>query len=62
MLAEKTETWSAFWFVGASYGATKDRTPRFLEEGIWEVDNPTNKVSALVNAMRVGDRIAIKAT
>jgi 5-methylcytosine-specific restriction protein B len=61
MLAEKTEASSAFWFVGASYGATKDQTPRFLEEGIWEVDNPTNKESALVNAMRVGDRIAIKA-
>jgi hypothetical protein len=35
--------------------------PRFLEEGIWEVDNPTNKKSTLVNAMRVRDRIAIKA-
>ncbi|VWD57204.1 AAA family ATPase [Burkholderia contaminans] len=61
MLTETTGATSAFWFVGASYGATNDQTPRFLENGIWEVHNPTNKESALVNAMRVGDRIAIKA-
>ena len=61
MLAEKTGAKSVFWFVGASFGATNDQTPRFLEESIWEVHNPTNKESALVNAMRVGDRIAIKA-
>ncbi|WP_233809263.1 AAA family ATPase [Paraburkholderia sp. HP33-1] len=61
MLTENTEATSAFWFVGASYGARNDQTPRFLGEGIWEVHDPTNKESALVNAMRVGERIAIKA-
>lgn len=62
MVVEKPAATSVFWFVGASFGATKDQTPRFLEEGIWEVHNPTSKESALVNAMRAGERIAIKAT
>jgi 5-methylcytosine-specific restriction protein B len=49
------------WFVGASYGGTDDQMPRFLAEGIWEVRNPTDKESALVNSMKAGERIAIKA-
>ncbi|AOR73126.1 AAA family ATPase [Burkholderia stabilis] len=61
MLGGKTGAASAFWFVGASFGASKDQTARFLEEGIWEVHTPTSRESADVNAMRVGDRIAIKA-
>jgi 5-methylcytosine-specific restriction enzyme B len=52
----------ATWFVGASYGGTDDQSPRFLANGIWEVDAPTDKERALVNAMSIGDRIAIKAT
>lgn len=61
MLAGKTGAASAFWFVGASYSGSEDQTARFLKDGIWEVRNPTRRESAYVNAMRVGDRIAIKA-
>ncbi len=50
-----------FWFVGASFGGSADQTQRFLEEGIWEVSNPTDKESTLVKSMAPGDRIAIKA-
>ena len=35
--------------------------PRFLSEGIWEIRDPSDKESALVKSMKVGDRIAIKA-
>ncbi|MDQ5987891.1 MAG: hypothetical protein CSYNP_03639 [Syntrophus sp. SKADARSKE-3] len=52
---------SVFWFVGASFGGSDDQTQRFLEEGIWEVGNPTDKESALIKSMAPGDRIAIKA-
>lgn len=49
------------WFVGASFGGKENQTPRFLAEGIWEVHTPTEKESALVNSMKPGERIAIKA-
>ena len=49
------------WFVGASFGGTKDQTVRFLTEGIWELKNPSDNEAALVKSMRSGDRIAIKA-
>jgi hypothetical protein len=52
---------SVYWFVGASFGGSDDQTQRFLEEGIWEVSNPTAKESTLVKSMASGDRIAIKA-
>ncbi len=52
----------ATWFVGASYGGTEDQTARFLANGIWEVNQPTDKEVALVKSMSVGDRIAIKAS
>ena len=52
----------ACWFVGAAFGGTDDQTPRFLQEGIWELRNPTEKESALVKSMAPGDRIAIKST
>jgi 5-methylcytosine-specific restriction protein B len=52
----------ACWFVGAAFGGTDDQTQRFLEEGIWELRNPTEKESALVKSMAPGDRIAIKST
>jgi 5-methylcytosine-specific restriction protein B len=35
--------------------------PRFLAEGIWEIQKPTDKDSVLVKSMKTGDRIAIKA-
>jgi 5-methylcytosine-specific restriction protein B len=52
----------ACWFVGAAFGGTDDQTPRFLDEGIWELRNPTDKESALVKSMAPGDRIAIKSS
>lgn len=51
-----------YWFVGAAYGGTDDQTERFLREGIWRIDSPTERHRQQVLAMRVGDRIAIKAT
>jgi 5-methylcytosine-specific restriction protein B len=57
----KTESPGAqFWFVGASYGEKGDQTERFLSEGIWE-NGYTDRYLDLVQAMRPGDRIAIKA-
>lgn len=49
------------WFVGASFGGTKDQTQRFLEQGVWENGYP-DKYIDLVKSMQVGDPIAIKAT
>ncbi|TDP74737.1 AAA family ATPase [Roseateles toxinivorans] len=61
-MTEKTSVASPVcWFVGASFGGTNDQTPRFLAEGVWEVDSPTEKESAHVNSMKPGERIAIKA-
>lgn len=50
------------WFVGSCFGGKIDQTQRFLTEGIWEVNNPSNNEIAHVKSMNVGDRIAIKAT
>lgn len=50
------------WFVGASFGGKHDQTQRFLDEGIWELRNPTPHESAQVRAMKQGDRIAIKSS
>jgi len=52
----------ACWFVGAAFGGIDDQTARFLDEGIWELRNPTDKESALVKSMAPGDRIAIKSS
>lgn len=49
------------WFVGASFGGTNDQSPRFLKDGIWEINNPDPKQQALVHSMQPGERIAIKA-
>lgn len=51
-----------FWFVGANFGGTESQTQRFLDEGIWEIQTPNDKESALVKSMALGDRIAIKST
>lgn len=53
---------ASYWFVGAAYGRTEDQTERFLAEGIWHVDTPTDRQRRQVAAMRAGERIAIKAT
>lgn len=49
------------WFVGASYGGTDDQTQRFIAEGIWK-NGYKNKYLDVVRSMRLGDRIAIKAS
>lgn len=51
-----------FWLVSAHWDAREpaDQTDRFLEEGIWE-HNDQSRNAADVFAMRVNDRIAIKA-
>lgn len=50
------------WFVGSSFGRTEDQTERFLRDGIWEIDTPSDAEFELVKTMRVGQRIAIKAS
>ncbi len=50
------------WFVGASYGRVDDQTERFLEEGIWEIHDPSDRHRQQVLSMEPGQRIAIKAT
>lgn len=52
---------NATWFVGATYGGSKDQTPRFLSEGIWE-NGFDDKLLEEVRSMRPGDRIAIKSS
>jgi 5-methylcytosine-specific restriction protein B len=51
----------ACWFVGASYGGSKDQTPRFLAEGIWE-NSYHDKYLDVVKSIHAGDRIAIKSS
>ena len=50
------------WLVSAHWDDkdTADQTARFLEEGIWENGNQS-RITTDVFAMRVNDRIAIKA-
>ena len=50
------------WFVSAQTQGTRDQTPRFVQEGIWEnVTLNAENSSDLVNSIRPGDRIAIKS-
>ena len=51
-----------YWFVGASYGRRDDQVERFLAEGIWDIDSPSDRNSEQVLRMQPGERIAIKAT
>lgn len=51
-----------YWFVGASYGRRDDQVERFLGEGIWDIDSPSDRNSEQVLRMQPGERIAIKAT
>ena len=50
-----------YWFVGAVFNGDQDQVARFLSEGIWQVDNPTEHQTRQVRDMQPGDRIAIKA-
>jgi 5-methylcytosine-specific restriction protein B len=51
-----------YWMVGAYWVSDEpqDQTARFIAEGIWE-NGYEDKYLDLVKAMKVGDRIAIKA-
>jgi 5-methylcytosine-specific restriction protein B len=51
-----------YWLVGAYWGGTDtpDRTQQFLAEGIWQ-NGYKDQYLDLVRAMKVGDKIAIKA-
>ena len=51
-----------YWFVGASYGRRDDQVDRFLAEGIWDIDSPSDRNREQVLRMSPGQRIAIKAT
>ncbi|AVJ30810.1 hypothetical protein CLM73_01215 [Achromobacter spanius] len=51
-----------YWFVGASFGRTNDQFDRFIAEGIWQIDSPSDRQRTQVLRMQPGDPIAIKAT
>jgi hypothetical protein len=51
-----------YWVVGASFGGKEDQVERFLREGIWEIRTPKEAEAKDVRSMKIGDRIAIKAT
>ena len=50
----------SFWFVGATWDG-EDQTERFLSEGIW-TNGYDEKFADLVQRMKPGDLVAIKAT
>lgn len=50
-----------YWFVGASFGGNDDQTQRFLDEGIWQISEPSDRHRDMVRQMKPGERIAIKA-
>ena len=49
------------WFVGAAFGGSNDQTDRFIDQGVWE-NGRQDRYLEDVKSIRVGDRIAIKAT
>ena len=50
-----------YWFVGAAYGGTDDKTQEFLTQGCWATDYTGTDTNERVMQVRPGDRIAIKA-
>ena len=52
---------SSYWFVGA-YLRGQDMTERFVSRGIWETSENKAKTLDRIKHIRVGDRIALKAT
>jgi hypothetical protein len=51
-----------YWIVGSTFRRSEDQKDRFLEQGIWEIDNPVEADRQHVLAMQPGDPIAIKST
>ncbi len=60
-LAPEPSEQRPYWFVGAAYSGTDDRTAEFLKEGIWR-NGWQNRHLDQVRSMQPGDRIAIKYT
>ncbi len=58
---DENELGVSYWFVGAVWGKTDDQLPRFLKEGIWQ-NGYDQMFSDLVRKMKLGDRIAVKAS
>lgn len=50
----------SFWFAGAVWDGLHDQTDRFRAEGVW-VNGYDTQFQKLVDRMKPGDRIAIKA-
>lgn len=59
---DEISTNGPYWFVGASFGGNDDQTQRFLDEGIWQISEPSDRHREIVRQMKPGERIAIKAT
>ncbi len=49
------------WFVGASYGASDDKTEEFVNAGIWS-NGYADKLLEEVNSIKPGSKIAIKSS
>lgn len=53
-----------YWFVGASWGGTEDKTNELIEQGIWRFwpgPEGKNAYEDKIRSMKPGDLIAIKA-
>ena len=57
-ITDDSEVSESYWFAGA----TPDQMDRFLAEGIWELNNADASDSEVVRSIKVGDRIAAKAS
>ena len=51
-----------YWIIGSTFNRTEDQKDRFLEQGLWEIDNPSDADKQQVLAMQPDDQIAIKAS
>ena len=60
-VAEVAADDTRYWFVGACYDGTDDRSSDFVQQGIWR-NGYSDRYAEDVNSMRPGERIAIKAT
>ena len=49
------------WFVSVFYDGGEEQTSRFIREGFWE-NYYSDKSGDLINEIKIGDRIALKAT
>lgn len=57
-----TSATTNYWIVGSTFDRSEDQKERFLEQGVWEINNPSTSDKQQVLAMQAGDHIAIKAT